>query len=321
MKFIVNYRNFAPIREAFEHCGYTVLENRWHPSDEELTDCAGYLLCMYDAMKHPLDTLRLKARLRARHIPLIGWNRDAPWNKGAPQRRLWWFRRLRILDIYCAHSLQDAESFCKTTVYLPNAAWTSQYNLADATLQQMRASEFYRYDVSFVGNLNADKFPEFEKRARFFRELEARLDSAGIKSRFQNSQGMSSSQQVALIQRSRININYGAACDDGPEKSWGLPERCYGVQACGGFLLSESRVHASSDFVRGQEWVDFTDIDDCVKKIRYHLDHLSETRTIAERAHQRVMRDHTYEQRARTILMATQAWREDTPNVDERASA
>jgi spore maturation protein CgeB len=321
MKIIVNYRNFAPIREAFEQCGVTVLENLWQPSDEQLKDCAGYLLCMYDAMKRPLETLRLKARLRARRIPLIGWNRDAPWHKGARRHRLWWFRRLRVLDIYCAHSLQDAESFSRNIVYLPNAAWTSQYHLGAATLEQMRAPDFYRYDVSFVGNLNAGKFPEFADRARFFRELEARLIRLGIRTRFQHSQGMTPSQQVALVQRSRINLNYGAACDDGPAKSWGLPERCYGVSACGGFLMSDARAHAADDFACDREWVDFADLDECVEKVRYYMNDLSAARDIAERAYHRVMRDHTYEQRARTLLAAIQAWQSNTLEQRARKSA
>ncbi len=309
MNFIVNYRNFVPIKEGLEHCGYTVQENLWHPSDSQLDGCDGYLICMYDAMKRPWDTLRLKARLRARRIPLIGWNRDAPWNKGARRRRLWWFKKLRVLDLYAAHSLQGATAFCSNVLYLPNAAWTSRYHLAGRTLATLRDPSVYRYDVSFVGNLDATKFPEFTARAEFFAALEQRLKAVGVSSWFHHGKGMTPAEQVELIQRSRISLNYGAACDDGAEKSWGLPERCYGVPACGGFLMSDTRVHAKDDFARDNEWIDFDSLDACVDKIRYYLTHFDEARDIAERAHRRVLAGHTYEHRARTLVDAAREWR------------
>lgn len=309
MKFLVTYRNFAPIREGLEACGYAVHENLWNPTAQQLEQCEGYLLDMYDAMKRPWDTLRLKARLRRRRIPLIGWNRDAPWNKGAKRRRLWWFRQLRVLDVYMAHSLQGASAFSADARYLPNAAWTSRYNLAGRTLAQLREPGNYRHDVSFVGTLDARKYPEFTERARFFAELERRLRPLGVSTWFHHAKDMPLAEQIDLIQRSRVNINFGAACDDGSEKSWGLPERCYGVPACGGFLLSDRRAHARDDFDVGREWVDFQNLDDCVVKLRHYLANFAEARAIAERAHARVMREHTYEHRARVLAAAAREWK------------
>ena len=284
-------------------------EDVWNPCAADLADCDGYLICMYDAMKRPWDTIRLKARLRARRIPLLGWNRDAPWNKGAKRRRLWWFRRFRMLDIYATHSLQGADEFACEYFYLPNAAWTGAYNLAGRTLAELRGPAFYRYDVSFVGNLNAAKYPEFFRRAEFFNALEQRLAPLGICTCFRQGLGMPVAEQVEIIQRSRININFGAACDDGPEKSWGLPERCYGVPACGGFLLSDYRRHASNDFVPGLEWASFDNLDDCVGKVRFYLSHFDESRRMAERAYDRVMREHTYTHRAQRLIDTACDWR------------
>lgn len=319
MKFIVNYRNFVPIREGLESGGYTVYENLWNPSDVQLRDCDGYLIDMYDAMKRPWDTLRLKSRLRQRRIPLIGWNRDAPWNKGAKRRRLWWFRQLRVLDIYMAHSLQGAAAFSSEVHYLPNAAWVSRYNLAGRTLESLRDSQSYHYDVSFVGTLDAKKYPEFTARAEYFAELERRLTDFGVSTWFRHGKDMPLRDQIDLIQRSRINLNFGAACDDGPEKSWGLPERCYGVAACGGFLLSDTRVHAKDDFEVGKEWVDFSSMDNCVGKIRHYLTNFTRARDIAEHAHRRVLREHTYVHRARTLAAAAREWKTRAPGSAVRA--
>lgn len=309
MKFIVNYRNFAPIREGLESCGYTVYENLWNPSDEELRDCEGCLIDIFEAMKRPLHVLRLKSRLRRQRIPLIGWNRDAPWNRGTRRHRLWWFRKLRVLDIYMAHSLQDASAFSPDARYLPNAAWVTRYNLAGRSFEDLRDPAGYRYDVSFVGSLDAKQHPEIAARAQFFAELERRLAASGVTTWFRHGRRIPLREQVDLIQRSRINLAFGAVCDNGPEKSWGLPERCFGVPACGGFLLSEERVHAKDDFEPGKEWVDFSSMEDCVEKIRRFLMNFTQAREIAEHAHERVFREHAYEHRARTLAAAAREWR------------
>ena len=307
--FIVNYRNFTPIVEGLRACGYTVIENVWDPSEEDLRDCHGYLICMYNGIKRPLRFLRLHSRLQRHGIPLIAWDRDGQWHKGAKAWRLWLLKNVRFLDIYATHTLQDSDRFAPVVMYLPNAAWTRVYHLAGVMLEQLRDPTRYRYDVSFFGRLDAAKYPEMRERAAFFSELEQRLSRQGVSTCLRHSAGMSLSEPIDFIQRSRINLNYGAGCDDGPERSWGLPERCYGVPACGGFLLSDDRRHAEDDFVVGKEWIHFSNLDDAVAKIRYYLDNFGEARWIAEAAHARVMKDHLYVNRARSLIDAATAWR------------
>jgi spore maturation protein CgeB len=242
-------------------------------------------------------------------IPLIAIDRDAPWYRGIRQRKLWLFNTLGPLDIYASHSLQNTDKFSPVALYLPNAARTSVYNLAGKSLADLRDPGAYRYDVSFIGNLNATRYREHRKRVEFLEELLRRLTALGINCHFVDSTGLAPADQVALIQQSRINLNYGAACDNGPEKSWGLPERCYGIAACGGFLLSDSREHAKDDFTPEKEWVSFDSMDDCVAKVCFYLAHFDLTREIADAAHHRVLSSHTYEIRARQILEAALAWR------------
>lgn len=314
--FFVTYRNFTPLIEGLQSCGMTVVENDWEPEAGKLQDCLGYLLCMYDGIKRPRRLLKLKARLHRQRIPLITWNRDGPWNKGDKWWRLWLLRHLPLFDIYATHTLQDSQGFAPQVMYLPNAAWTNAYNLAGVTLAELRDPRRYRYDVSFFGRLDAVKYPEMRERAAFFAELARRLERHGITSCFKHSERMPLPEQVDFIQRSRINLNYGAGCDDGGEKSWGLPERCYGVQACGGLLLSDHRRHAADDFVPNEEWIQFDNLDDCLDKIRYFLSHFDEARRIAEAAHARVLRDHTYVNRARSLIDAARAWRQRQHNAD-----
>jgi len=298
-------------KEGFETIGCELVENIWQPDRSELEGCTACIIDLYEAIRHPFRTLRLKFRLLRHGIPLLAIDRDAPWHRGVHQRKLWLFRALNPLDIYASHSLQNADKYAPVSLYLPSAAWTRIYNLAGRSLRDFRDPGAYRYDVCFIGNLDATRYREHRKRVAFLEELQSRLTALGINCHFVDSTAIAPAEQVALIQQSRINLNYGAACDSGSEKSWGLPERCYGIPACGGFLLSDSREHAKDDFAPGTEWASFDDMDDCVNKVRYYLSHFELTREIAEAAHQRVLRDHTYEIRARQILEVVHAWQEN----------
>lgn len=310
MRLIFNFRKgFAPLREGLEANGCEMLDNLWEPSDAQLASIDACIINFYEGVRQPLRTWRLKSRLRKHGIPLIGIDRDAPWHLGVRYRRLWFFSILRPLDIYATHTLQPTLRFAPETVYLANAAATQHYHLHDVTMEEMRRPEFFSHDVSFVGNLDGRRYREHRARAEFFAELERRLAASGINCLFRHAENLPVAEQVKIIQHSRINLNAFAAADHGGVRGWGLPERCYGVPACGGFLLSDERGHARDDFEPGREWVDFRDLEDCVAKIHHYLAHPDESRAIAEAAYNRVMRDHTYRQRAESLLKAIAQWK------------
>ena len=119
---------------------------------------------------------------------------------------------------------------------------------------------------------------------------------------------MSLADQVSLIQTSRINLNYGASCDYGSPIASGLPERCYGIPACGGFLLCDRRTHAKDDFTPGEDWADFNGLEDCVAQIDHWLANFGMARELAERTHASVLARHTFAHRAATLHGALLAW-------------
>lgn len=310
MRVIFNFRKgFAALREGLEAQGCEVIDNLWSPSDAQLANIDACIIDFYEGVRQPLRTWKLKSRLRKLGIPLIGIDRDAPWHLGIRRRRLWLFSFFQSLDIYATHTLEPSLQFAPKILYQANAAWTRHYHLHGMNLEEMRLPEFFRYDVSFVGNLDGERYREHRTRARFFSELEQRLAGYGINCLFRQAENLSINEQVEIIQRSHINLNAYAAADFGGANRWGLPERCYGVPACGGFLLSDERRHARDDFEPGVEWADFRDMEDCVAKIRHYLAHPDESRAIAEAAHHRVMRDHTYEVRAKMLCSEIKKWR------------
>lgn len=308
LRAVIESRNFAqhPLVEVLQRHGWEVFP----AYQRQLTPEVDFWLAnMYSDIKRPL-TFRLNvADARRRGIPVLTWNRDAPWNLGAKSWRLWLIRRLHYLDMYLSHSMQGAADFAPELHYFPNAADTSRYHLAGVTLAAMRDPDWYRYDVSFVGNIDAQSHPEMTQRVAVLGQIESELQARGIRCHFIHSAGLSTTAQIDIIQRSRINLNVGAACDDGPAPSWGLPERCYGIQACGGLLLSDYRPHAYDDFERDNEWLDFQNVGQCVERVQWLLADLSRARDIADAAHYKVMSQHTYQHRTRQLLEWVADWR------------
>lgn len=309
MRLLIGARKpFTPLEEALAEAGCELL--RWMPggAPPAALQADAALLDVCDLARNLVSGWRLRRVLQRSRTPVFGLDRDAPWHKGVRPSRLRALRALRLLDVYASHSLQDATRFAGQAIYLPNAAWLRHYHLGSRTLESLREPARYRYDVSFIGNVNAVRYREHAERVRFLDALRARLAAAGVALHVFDGAALSPETQVELIQASRINLNYGAAADHGSVRSWGLPERCYGVPACGGFLLSDRRRHARDDFVPEREWAAFGDLEDCVARIAHYLARFGEARDIAEAAHRRVLRDHTYARRAQRLLAHVERW-------------
>jgi spore maturation protein CgeB len=301
-KIILNFRSgFAGLREGFEALGHKVIENQWTPDATALADTAVCVADFVDCARKLRRTLGLKQRLARANVPFVALNRDAPFNRGVHATRLALIAWLKPFNGYASHSMQAAARFSARTLYCPNAARESLYRADPRQIAAMRDPTTYRWDVSFIGNMDAARYGEHVRRVAFLAALDAKLSLLGIKTMFRDSAGMKDTEQLEIIRSSRVNLSAIAACDAGSEMSWGLPERCYGVPACGGFLLSDRRKHAAEDFGQ-REWADYEGLDDCVAKVRQFIGRPDLARAVAERAQQRVARDHGYRNRAARLL-------------------
>ncbi len=263
----------------------------------------------YEGLRHPVSVWRMARWLRRHGIPLFVWNRDAPHYLNRSAWRLNWLDRARLFDIYATHTLIDGKrNFADSVLYLANAADTEHYNLRGTPLETFRDSSRYKYDVTFVGAMDGNRYKEMRARQEFFAALGEKLRPMGVRYLFREPAGMSPAEQVDLIQTSRINLNYWASCEYGSAVASGLPERCYGIPACGGFLLCDHRTHARDDFTPGENWAEFSDLDDCVSRIRFWLERFAHARNIAERCHVHVLDHHTYAHRAAKLHHALLRW-------------
>ena len=311
---IVNHSGFMPpLRSALESRGLVLDDDIWDPSEEQLEKTLACHVWFYDCLRHPLRVWRLKRRCRKHNVPLFAWNRDAPHYLNRSKWRLAWLDWIRLLDVYASHSLIDKRTFADTVIYLPNAADIDTYHPSediDALFLRLRDPQTYTYDVSFFGGMDGHRYKEDAARQDFFTTLSKRLADRNISFLFCEAEGMSVTEQIKLIHSSRINLNFGARCEYQAPIASGLPERCYGIPACGGFLLCDKRTHARDDFVIGENWAEFDGLDDCVAKIEYWLSHFDQARKLAERCHHHVMTHHTYAQRAATLHNALCNWHE-----------
>ena len=289
-------------------CPVTLAAMTEMPVPGKRGDAYFYLGNGFEQIKTPFALARIRRMLATDHAPYVWWNRDAPWNCAIKPWRKLVVRAAKPADIHLAHSLQSADLFGEPVVYFPNAAQIDRYNLGGRSLESLRTVADYRFDVSFVGTLNPE-FKMVRARVEFLAELARRLGRERLNYRaFDTSIGSSLTvaEQVGIIQASRINLSVGAVCDK-PTRSWGITERCFGVAACGGFLLCDERKHAADTFPP-DAWVDFSSIEECVARIKFFLRHFDIARDKAEKLHRNVTERHTYAVRAQQLLRLVTAW-------------
>ncbi|MBI5109188.1 MAG: glycosyltransferase [Rhodocyclales bacterium] len=298
------------LRRELAARGLSLRESRrWQDADRSQPErILGAYTWFYEGLRHPLTIWGMRRWLRRQRIPLFVWNQDAPHYLNRAGWRLDVLDHARLYDIYATHTLIDARRFAETVLYFPNAADTTRYHLAGNSLEALRETASYEYDVSFFGAMDGIRYKEMQERQEFFAALGERLRTRNIRFLFREATGMSVAEQVTLIQKSRINLNFGASCDYRAPIASGLPERCYGIPACGGFLLCDQRSHARDDFTPGQDWAEFNGLDDCVARIAHWLENFGAARELAERCHATVMARHTYAHRAETLHHALLDW-------------
>ena len=305
MRIISTSAPHCPLMQALEKQGSEVLRvaNIDDVLEQNLDGVSAFIGNIFDDIKKPLMLLKLKNRLRRLGIPYVFWNRDAPWNCAMRWRRKILLRLIQPVDIYLAHSLQGHQLFNRRAIYFPNAAQGSYSEGLD--LKKLRDEGQYDYDVSFIGAFGSAKRVSNRKRAAFLNELEKQLIAVNPKIRLfwhdTHADAIPADQQIAIIQKSKINLNLGAICDLPGEISWGLPERVFGIPACGGFLLTEARKHLPDTF--DQDEIDsFSSVETCVRTLLPYLANFTLLREKAERLHRLVLEKHTYETRALTIM-------------------
>ena len=80
-------------------------------------------------------------------------------------------------------------------------------------LDALRDPRGYRYDVSFLGNLDGARYPEMAPRLNFLAALAPRLPNTELLWNCATRTRATIADQVALIQSSRINLSVQTGAD------------------------------------------------------------------------------------------------------------
>lgn len=105
-------------------------------------------------------------------------------------------------------------------------------------------------------------------------------------------------QKAKAISGSMISLNPHHPLND----IHGVNRRTFDIAACRGFQLADYKVDMERMFKVKGEIICFSTIDELKSLIDYYLRHPDERRAIANAAYQRVIKEHTYDNRSKEIL-------------------
>jgi spore maturation protein CgeB len=248
--------------------------------------------------------LQREALLRMRSIGL----RTAFWFVENYRHMTYWREIHSLYDYFFVIQrgdfLEEIERAGSYAHYLPLAASTAHHRVVDLTDEERRE---YGSQISFVG-------AGYRNRREFFLglvDLDLKIwgnewDLKSPLKRCIQREGarVGIEEMVKIFNASSINLNlHSSSVHNGPEPDGDFVNpRTFEIPACGGFQLVDERKLLPELFKVGEEVICFSEVDDLRKKIRYYLDHPDEREDIARAAMERVLREHTYEERMKEMI-------------------
>jgi len=100
-----------------------------------------------------------------------------------------------------------------------------------------------------------------------------------------------------IYRSSKINLNATHL-----QMPTAVNQRVFDAPAAGGFVLSDAQSAVEEHFEVGQEAIVYHDAVEMLELIDYYLRHETQRRKVIERAQQRVLAEHTYVHRLRTLV-------------------
>lgn len=197
-----------------------------------------------------------------------------------------------------------AKAGIKNYCYLPLAADPYVHKKIEMTDEEKK---YYGSDVSFVG-------AGYYNRRHLFKGLLDHafkiwgtgweMNSALAKCVQRSGERVDTDETVLIFNASKININLHSSTYHRGINPFGdfLNPRTFEIAACGGFQLADRRSEMKDLFKEGEEIIVFEGLEDLRKKIDHYLENTEERNRVAEKGRERVLREHTYENRMKDML-------------------
>ena len=191
--------------------------------------------------------------------------------------------------------------------YLPNAALPEFHQRCSLSAEEQA---HYGCDLAFVGMPYPNRLQLFAELVDFDLGLWGPAwDKEPALKPFLRDEGKFVDQQeeLRIYSAAKIVINlHSSGLQDSEEEPDFVNPRTFVLAACQTFQLIDERSLLSDLFEPGKEIVTFSDTADLRDKIRFYLDHPQERQAIAQRAYERVMKEHTYQHRMQQMLQVLQ---------------
>ncbi|GJL78151.1 MAG: hypothetical protein NPINA01_11400 [Nitrospinaceae bacterium] len=209
-------------------------------------------------------------------------------------------------------SIQKGEFFdqlqsqgAKNIYYLPQGCAPEVHRPLDLIPEERNT---YGADLSFMGAAYYNRrktFPQLLDRDFKIWGTGWELESP-VGQRVQNqNQRVSSEESVKIYNGAKIHLNLHSSTfheNINPEGDFVNP-RTFEIAACCGFQLVDERSELGELFRTGEEMITFDSVADLKEKIAYYLEHERERKTIAQKARNRVLAEHTLEHRMTEMLI------------------
>ncbi|WP_320169801.1 glycosyltransferase [Maridesulfovibrio sp.] len=204
-------------------------------------------------------------------------------------------------------------------LYLPLAAQPDFHKPVELTPADVRK---YGGDVSFMGAGYPNRRMAFRKLIHHGLKIwGSEWDGDHVLEPYLQLGGrrVSSEECVKIFNGTKVNLNLHSSIHADKLVSGGdfINPRTFELAACGAFQLVDKRTLMDEAFSEG-ELAHFESLKDLDEKIRYFLSHPEERMEYAQKARQRVLKDHTYSNRMQTLIDFTARQFPDWP--EEKAT-
>jgi len=201
-----------------------------------------------------------------------------------------------VKDSYVLDTLRKAGF--KGVFYLPQCTNSDVHKPMILSDQE---KNMYCSDLSLIGSMYPYRLKLIEQLVEFNPSIWGRgwsKVSNGEILRLYRGKDIRGTQKAKVISGSAISLNPHHPLND----INGTNSRTFDIAACKGFQLADYKADMDRVFKLNEEVICFKTIEELKKLIEYYLKHSDERAQIANAAYQRVIKEHTYDVRAKQIL-------------------
>lgn len=230
------------------------------------------------------------------------WTLDDPFGQDNSNNRIPALAEYNSFFVFDPHYVKALRAMVKNSHYLPHAA---DPELHHEIIPMNRRS--YLYDVGFVGS-------HYPNREEFLTELaEPQLAVWGYRWKSVKDTALRATvhpeiykadrsipdldKTCEIFNLSKINLNIHV-----PQSKQGLNLRAFEIPATNSFQLCDFLSEAGKLFRLRKEMAVYKDVQECRELIEYFKNNKEEREAIAVAGQKRVLKDHTFVHRARTVL-------------------